>query len=267
MSCPGLFSIVISVGNLQEALAFYQGYIGMKLVAEFTMAPDEVQGFFNLAPNTEAGTVFLTNEVQSTLLQLIEFKPNSGRKIRQQVIAWDYGLWDIAFIVTDVDGIYRDLTRKGFTAHGTPIQYQPFGKPVKAACLLGPDNVPIGHIERVYDPARESGRRYIRIADVAQVVPDVDEVIKFYCDILGLDLISRTVPPRATLDSVYGLPPGTDSQIVLINRQESDVVMLEFLNFSIAGESLAPVARPPNLGMFMLSLPVDDLAAVVARLR
>jgi catechol 2,3-dioxygenase-like lactoylglutathione lyase family enzyme len=238
----------------------------MKVMTEFTMAPDEVQGFFNLSAKTEARTVFLTNEVQSTLLQLIEFKPNSGRKIRQQIIAWDYGLWDIAFIVNDVDGIYHDLTQKGFAAHGTPIHYQPFGRLVKAACIIGPDNVPIGHIERVYDPARESSRRYIRIADVAQVVSDVDKVIKFYCDILGLDLISRTVPPRAMLDSVYGLPPGSDSTIVLINRQESNAVMLEFLHFSITGDWLAPVAQPPNLGMFMLSLPVDDLVGLVARL-
>jgi len=151
MATKGMDRVSISVSSLEDSLAFYRDWIRMEVVAEQILEMDKIQQLWNLPGETEAKAVFLKDEVQSTLLELIEFTPKTGRTIREGAKQWDYGLYDIAFFVKDIAACYRDLTEKGFAFVSPPVQYQPNWVPhaVKEAILIGPDNVPIAHIERM----------------------------------------------------------------------------------------------------------------------
>ena len=91
MVIKGMDRVFISVSNLEDSLAFYRDWIGMEVVAEQILEPDKIQQLWNLPRGIEARAVFLKDGVQSTLLELIEFTPNSGRTIREEAKPWEYG--------------------------------------------------------------------------------------------------------------------------------------------------------------------------------
>jgi len=269
MATKGMDRVTISVSNLEDSLVFYRDWGGMKVVAEQTMEPDKVQQLWNLPGGMEAKAAFLKDEVQSTLLELIEFTPNSGRTIREGARPWDYGLYDIAFFVKDADACYGDLTEKGFIFVSPPIQYQPNWVPyaVKEVILIGPDNVPIAHIERITSEGYESQDKYIRLIDSAQIVENMSDVGKFYGDILGLDFLGELTLPGGLVDDVLTLPHGTKVKMAFFNKKDENALMVEFLQLSVKGKSLSSVARPPNLGLFMISFEVDALLSLMATLK
>jgi len=265
MATKGMDRVSISVSSLEDSLAFYRDWVGMKVIAEQTLEPDKIQQLWNLPGGTAARAVFLKDELQSTLLELIEFTPNSGRMIREGAKPWDYGLYDIAFFVKDIAACYHDLTEKGFTFVSPPIQYQPNWIPyaVKEAILIGPDNVPIAHIERMTSEEYESQDRYIGLCDSAQIVENMSDVVKFYGNILGLDLLGELTLPEGLVDDVLTIPPGTKVRMAFLNKKDENALIAEFLQLSVKGKSLASVARPPNLGLFMISFEVDALLSLM----
>ena len=115
MATKGMNRISVSVSNLGNSLAFYRDWIGMEVIADETLEPNEIQQLWNLPPGTEARAVSLKSELQSTVMELIEFSPHSGTIIREDTKSWDYGIYCITFLVRDIDKIYCDLTEKGFT--------------------------------------------------------------------------------------------------------------------------------------------------------
>lgn len=263
MTTKGMNRISISVSNLEDSLAFYRDWIGMKVIADETLEPDEIQQIWNLRGSTKARAVSLKNELQSTLLELIEFTPHSGRTIREGTKSWDYGIYCITFLVRDVDTIYHDLTGRGFTFISPPVQYQPNWVPyqVKEVTVIGPDNVRIDHFQRMKDEDYGSQGNYVKFDHCAQFVGNLDEAIRLYRDIVGLDLIGQMTIPKGLIDDIIGVPPGTEEKVAFFNKKDENALMMECMQLSTKGKSLASIARPPNLGLFMISFEVEDLSA------
>jgi catechol 2,3-dioxygenase-like lactoylglutathione lyase family enzyme len=259
MAAGPIDRVFISVSNLDTSLALYRDWAGMKVVAKEDLSPGEIQQLFKLPARTEAHAVLLANETQTTLLELIEFRPHSGIPIRQKTNEWDYGIYDIAFSVEGLAAIYRELTSRGFGFVSPPVTYNPFGAKVREAILLGPDNVHAAHIERVPEPDVALPARYLRMADSAQLVESVDEAIAFYGDILELAVLTKQRLPTGMVDEILGVPKQTDATMVFMNKKGASAPVVEFLELSVKGKSLAAIARPPNLGVFMLSFQVDNL--------
>jgi len=268
MATKGMDSVFISVSNLEDSLAFFRDFAGMKIVADETLEPDGIQQLWNLPRETQAHAVFLKSELGSTLLEVIEFKPHSGRVIKEGAEARYYGLYDVAFQVKGMDAIYRDLTAKGFAFLTPPIQYQPvfIPFPVKQVFFLGPGNVPVTLIEPMAPQEQDAqGYHFNKLNDSAQIVESIDEAIKFYVDILGLDLMDQVTVPEGFLDELLGLPPDTGVKLAFVNRKDTDALLLEFVQPSVKGKSPAAAARPPNLGLFMISFEVDNLASLTEK--
>ena len=99
MITSGIDRISISVGDMDESLAFYSDWVGMKVVADQTLEHKVIQKLWDLPMGTSARTVFLKKDGQTTLLELIQFQPHSGKRIREGANPWDYGLDDICFMV------------------------------------------------------------------------------------------------------------------------------------------------------------------------
>lgn len=265
MATKGMDSVFTSVSNLEDALAFYRDIVGMKVVADETLEADQIQQLWNLSRGTEARAVFLKIEQCSTLVEVIEFRPNSGRVIKQGAEALYYGLYDIAFRVSSMDAIYRDLVEKGFKFLTPPIQYQPVFTPfpVKQVFFLGPGNAPHTLMERMTSQEQESQGYFTGLVDSAQIVENMDDAIKFYVDILGLDLMTQATVPEGLLEELLELPPGTRLKLAFINRKDTNALQAEILQLSVKGKSLAAIARPPNLGLFMMSFEVDALSSLM----
>lgn len=145
----GVDRIMVSVGEMEKSLAFYRDFIGMTVVAEQDLDARASQQLWRLPKGTEARAVFLRKDEKPTLVELIEFTPNTGKTIRGKARQWDYGYYDIGFMVKDAEKLHRELTKKGFEAVSRPIFIDPDWRPFKFKefVLYGPDDVMITHIE------------------------------------------------------------------------------------------------------------------------
>jgi len=139
MITSGIECILISVKDMEESLAFYRTWVGMKVVADQNLNPEKIQKLWNLSKGTKARAVFLKNEEQSTLLELIEFQPHSGRVIRAGAKSWDYG---ISFETDNLSGLMEKFKKENVSILSGPVEMDsgPSGK-IKAITAEGPSRI------------------------------------------------------------------------------------------------------------------------------
>jgi catechol 2,3-dioxygenase-like lactoylglutathione lyase family enzyme len=258
MNTSGLERVSISVADLDAALKYYRDYAGLAVQADEQLGKEELGVICKLAAGASARAVTLKNETQSTLVELVEFKP-SGNPIRHKVADYDIGLYDIAFSIEGEGNLYKDLSRQGYRFVAPPYSYNPFGNKVREAILAFPDNMHIAHLERIPDPVVEKPVKFLRMADCAQIIPSMDEAVNFYCGTLGLDLQMRMDLAPGLVDTVLGLPRDTQIVMAFINRKDSAAVACEFMEIRAPKGSVGEVAKPPNLGVYQITFKVDNL--------
>lgn len=270
MITSGIDRIFIGTRDMDESLAFYRDFVKMSVVADQELDSGKITKLWDLPKGTSARAVFLKNEDQPTLLELIQFNTHSGRYIREGARTWDYGIYDIAFTVKDLKKIYIELRDKGFSFITPPTLYSPTllsGLNVKFSVCIGPDEVPIAHIQPVTPSPPIMKKAYGRLGDSAQMVENMEEALRFYRDLLGLTVIKDATFPKGLYDEILDLPEGTEGRIVILNKVGSKSTFTELVEVSIKGKSLAEVARPPNLGIFMISFETDNLSFLTEKLK
>ncbi|HEY9769507.1 MAG TPA: VOC family protein [Coleofasciculaceae cyanobacterium] len=265
----GIARILISLSDLNESVKFYRDIFQMSVVGEYSLDPNTIEQLWNLPPETTGQAVCLKNDEQTTLLELIEFKPQSDKFIRSGGNTTDYGLFTIAFRAKNVDAAYESLKQKGYQFICPPITYTPSWVPVtvKEAIMIAPNDTAIALIERVSEPIPEFKGDFGIMLDTSQVVENIEEVTKFYVDILGLNIVFDQVLPTGMIDNILNLPEGTESRMAFINQTGSKNAALEFIQCSVKGKSLADGAGPPHLGLFAIAFAVDDLSALIQKLQ
>lgn len=265
----GIARILISVKDLNESVEFYRDIFQMTVVGEYSLDKNTIEQLWKLPAATTAKAVSLKNDEQTTLLELIEFQPQSAQYIRPGGNTTDYGLFTIALRAKNVDAAYASLKQKGYQFICPPITYTPSWVPVtvKEAIMVAPNETAIALIERVSEPIPEFTGDFGIMLDTSQVVADIEEVTKFYVDILGLNKVFDQVLPAGMVDDILNYPPGTESRMAFINQTGSKNAALEFIQCSVKGKSLANVAKPPHLGLFAIAFAVDDLSALIEKLQ
>ena len=265
----GIARILIGVRDLSESVEFYRDNFGMSIVADYSLDSVTINQLWNLPQGTTGHAVALKNDEQTTLLELIEFKPNSGKFMRTGGNTTDYGLFTIAFRAKDVDAAYHRFQQQGYKFICPPITYTPNWVPVtvKEAIMVGPNETPIALIERLTEPIPVFEGDFGIMLDSSQIVEDLDSVTKFYVDILGLTTIFDQVLPQGMIDDILNFPKGTESRMAFITQPDSKTPLLEFLQLSVEGKYLSDVAKPPNLGIFASAFATDNLAALTQKLQ
>ena len=265
----GIARILIGVDDLNESVEFYRDILQMSVVGEYVLDSNTIEQLWNLPPETTGRAVCLENDEQTTLIELIEFQPHSDKFIRTGGNTTDYGLFTIAFRAKNVDAAYESLKQKGYQFICPPITYTPSWVPVtvKEAIMVAPNETAIALIERVSEPIPEFNGDFGIMLDTSQVVENIEEVTKFYVDILGLNKVFDQVLPTGMIDNILNLPTGTESRMAFINQTGSKNAALEFIQCSVNGKSLANVAKPPHLGLFAIAFAVDDLSALITKLQ
>jgi len=256
----GLDRVWASVSNLDKSLEFYRDYMGHTLLARGALHPLEVRGLTAPAPCISAEMALLVNKMQSTQIALIQFHPGSDVITQAGAKQWDYKISNISFMVGDAAPVYRDLVQRGFTVEHEPTVYAPFGNAVTVFSLKDWDGLHLAFIEKTWDEQRVR-QNFYGMADIGQAAENLDEMKHFYCDIIGVNFLSRTDHQPGQLDAVYGLPKGTGTAILLANENQATTVYSEFVQFSIKGKTIA--ARPPDRGFFMVSYPVNSIDTVL----
>jgi catechol 2,3-dioxygenase-like lactoylglutathione lyase family enzyme len=195
------------------------------------------------------------------MIRLIQFIPGSHRFIREQTKSWDVGIFDIDFLVDDMQRRYEELHAKGYEFSG-PVQWTVpnENRTIRTARCHGPDGV---NVILFRDSAHEAGNpppAYSEVDTSAQAVGNMEEAVTFYRDMLGLTVLSQREVTNPGLDELLGLPPGSRFQTVQLTGAQNTMGKVVLVQFpGLHGRELASIARPPNIGLFMLSFAVEDV--------
>jgi catechol 2,3-dioxygenase-like lactoylglutathione lyase family enzyme len=240
----------------------------MKIVAQGNLDPVILQKLWGLDNDVSGRTTFLRNSKQSTAIELVELKPRPTTKIRDHAATYDYGLFDVCYLVSGAETAANSLKKKGVKWLTEPYTYPPLwsGSEIIEGFAYGPAKEIIASVEYIKPPVANEKRLvgdWWAMMDMAQFVENMQKAMLFYRDALGLQVVSDTVPPTGFFDEILHLPSDTATRIVLFNFPQSNDPVVEVLETSAKGKPLA--ASPGQIGIAMLAFESNALEADIAK--
>jgi len=265
MAFPRIYQVSIATGDINRSLAFFRDYVGMDIIGDRYITYGELGQLWDLPSGTTARSVLLRQRQCSTLLEVLQFHSGTSRTIRDGANNWDYGIFNLGFVVENLDSIYKELISLGHKAFSSPVIYAPMGNEVKEVIIMTPDDVPVVHLDRMTQNYTEGKARYIRLNHSLVIVEDAERTANFYREVIGLRETRRERLTGGAVDTVLALPAGTESRLHFVAGSDPDQLYLILMELSVKGTSLAPVARPPNRGIFSITFEVADIVETLKR--
>lgn len=97
----------LTVSDLEEAVEFYGGVLGMEKAAELSFASEEFSKFVGVE-GADVDIVFL--EADGCSVELLEYNEPDGENANEGVSNNDVGAAHLCLEVDDIDGVYDDLS-------------------------------------------------------------------------------------------------------------------------------------------------------------
>jgi catechol 2,3-dioxygenase-like lactoylglutathione lyase family enzyme len=269
MARAGGESLWCSVANLEEALLFYRDYTGMSLLGLETWPGEVVSPLFHLPAGSTARIAILDGGLnRSTKLRLVEFEPGSGRRIRGNAQTRDAGFYCLAYLVKDLGKMYAELAAKGYSFVAPPYHYALSWAPfeVTEVTLKGPDGVGLNHFQR-HKPVEtfEVPGNYVRMDHCAMMVESLAEARRFG-EAVGWDCLAQEMEvPGGLVNEILGLSPDCRVKIADWGIRGGTSAGIEFIEVTPRGRPA--VGRPPDTGLFMLTITVDALVPTLSMVK
>ena len=269
MVTKGIDRIKISVRDMEESLTFFRDTMEMSLVREAKLDAAPFGELWDDPSITSVRAAWLGNDEQTTLIELVQVSPHSGRFTREEARPYDFGLFDVAFRAKDIDSVYSNLKGRGYEFLSAPVTYTAdwVNLTVKEVILVGPNRMPIALIERLSGEKPVIHGRFGTMVDAAQFVPEMEEAIRFYTEVLGYTCFFDKPLAEGLVDELLQLPPGTKSRMALLVQGGTQTPAVELVQTSAPAQSLSGVTGPSRYGLFALSFESSDLTALLARIR
>ncbi|MDI9505077.1 MAG: hypothetical protein GX246_04845 [Clostridiales bacterium] len=260
----GISRICASVFDLAESEMFFTEVMELTKVGEGTLEASVVHTLYGL--DCDARYVMLKNEVQTTLLQLIEFSERPQKTSRQGYRTWDYGYYDIAFRCADIQKVYADLSAQGYEFPCPPYQYVTTwsGTEVFEAVMYGPNDMPLALINKTANTPEFEGM-FRNFPDVVLVVDNMDTADRFYVDVLGMSKVFDMEMEKGLVDPIVGTV-GTDIVTRIgMYMGGGATPIIEILDYSEEGVSMTEegASVPGNAGIFATCFMVENVDAIL----
>jgi len=263
MIISGIDRIFINVPDLEKGLGFYQDIVGMEVVTKVDIDYAILEDLWGLSRGIKGRSACLKNKKQPTLIELVELQPAPKESARDGRKTYDYGPFDVCFLVSDAMKVEKMLKKRGYQFLTRPTRYPPFpsGEEASEGFVYGPANELVA-ILQFFNPIPSDAQRldgdFWTMLDVAQVVDDMDRAFSFYRDALGLVVLSdNTQVPAGFLDTALHLPQNTKPHMAMVNHLQSKGPAVELLDLSAKGEAID--SSPEKLGIFLISFESSDL--------
>lgn len=272
MIVSGIDRLLVNVPNLNKALEFFVGMVGMKVVAKDSLDKTLMQQLWQLPVGISGRSVCVRNSKQPTAIEIVELNPAPKEAIRDTANVYDYGFFDIAYAVSDAEKAEHAIIEQGYTFYGGPLRYH-IDKPseegvdVIEGLAFGPGKSIIAILGFLNPPLPDEFKlegNFWSMFDMAQVVESVETGLTFYRDILGLSLITDVNIPPEIGEVLLHVPKGSTVRLVGLNHPQSNGPQVELLEISAKGRELS--SSPRMLGIFMLSFESDNLDSELAAL-
>lgn len=222
MAVTRLLRVVITVGDLPAAQAFYRDGLGLDVGQEQA----SIDPAWNALLGLEAGTRMRTADIdfEGETLKLAAFEPK-GAPYPSPRASNDQWFEHVALAAGDIEAVWRRLetVKHETVTDGAPVLLPPNTGSVTAFKFRDGEGHPLELIsfpKGVGDTRWQDGGRGVRGFDhTAIVVSDLERSLAFYTDLLGFRIAGRSLnqgPGQDRLDGLEGclvdvvaLAPGT----------------------------------------------------------
>jgi len=274
MTVHGFTEVIVSVENmdrLSETLTKVAGWTAKDLP---DAPPEQFPAWHVPDSCTRKEQRLLTAENDTDgHLRLVKFHGCEGESkiMRSSQRCWDTGgIFNIDVYVKDVDSLYRELQREGWTAFGDPVDYGWGGFEVRENVAVSPDAITIGMLQAYGIILIELPEfaHMSRAFNSAQIVRDFDESMSFYIDKLGWKVLVNSSVKDAIEpgQELFGIPSpvaySVERKVSILHPQGTNNGAVELIEMSeLTGRDFTEDCVAPNLGYLALRFPVDDLDA------
>ncbi len=275
-----LHTATICTNDLAAHLRLFRDGLGLRVAGPLTVsarARAAQNALWGMTPAERWSLYVLDRPAapDTVRIRLLVFdSPAPG--LRQTWDPREPGPFTLGFPTANLPALDATLRHLGFESLA-PMEQSRIARPdgttygMLESVFKGPDRVHVVGVSRLdgmpqlggIDPATGHGGP----AYSAQVVVDSAAIIRFYCDVLGLELRSdrewKTGPTSA-----IGLPAGTPFRFALLyapGATTGQLLIMDFRALTAAASGVAP--RPPARGLGMYTFPVRRLDDTAARLR
>jgi catechol 2,3-dioxygenase-like lactoylglutathione lyase family enzyme len=275
-----LHTATISTGDLDGTLRLYRDGLGMRVRGPLTVSD---------AARRMQNTLWGMAPAQTWTMYLLD-RPGVGAAVRVRLLVFEEprpavrATWDprepgpftLGFPTANLPELDARLRRLGFDSLA-PMEQSQIPRPdgtkygLQESVFKGPDRVHAVGVSRLdgmpqlgpVDAATGHGGP----AYSAQVVVDSEKVVRFYCDVLGMELRSDR-EWKSGPTSAIGLPAGTPFRLALIyspGASTGQLLLMDFRDGAAKPSGASP--RPPNRGLGIYTFEVKSLDATAAKLR
>lgn len=268
----GFQELVVSVPDLEQAVAFYQRVGGWRVVYRGALQPEMLAAW--KLPDTAKGTeaVLQNPGDASGFIRLIKFRGVAQEEVRPSAKAWDTGGFaHFDVYAHDAWQKYNQFRQAGWHAYALPVQHQMERLTSIATLMQGPADEVVGILQRLDPPLAGMGnlKELSYAFEAVETVKDFDATAAFYTDKLGFKVFRKDQGlATGPGPNVYGLPTNLAGNVyrrltwlhpkgdVAQNDHIGAIVLAAY--YGVQGEDYAAHARPPNLGLIAARFPVSD---------
>jgi len=250
----GISYITVSVANMEEALAFWTGQLGMELRARRNGADAGASALLGVAPDEIAGQAVIGSPgAEDGRIYLVQFA-EPGEPVRLGSAPTDLGPKNLDINCTDMPARMDELKKAGYAFRSDFSEYELNGLQVREVQMPGHDGTNIVFIEVAGEQDEFStpfsDRGYAAVTSFVIIVPDTLPEAEFYRELFGFDELLHHRLSGPEIEAVVGLPPGAALELRMLGRQDSPFGRVELVSYEGApGANLFAKAHPPATGI------------------
>ncbi|WP_421658406.1 VOC family protein [Leptothermofonsia sp. ETS-13] len=265
-------SVGMTVSNMDRAVEFYSQVLSFKKVSDVEVLGtgyEQLQGIFGIRLRV------VKMQLGEELIELTEYLTPRGKPIPVDSRSNDRWFQHIAIVVKDMDRAYQHLRKFKVQHTSTAPQRLPDWNKAAAGIRAFYFKDPDGHnLEIIYFPPgkgnpkwqKSTNQLFLGIDHTAIVVSSTANSLKFYRDLLGLELVGESInygTEQEYLNNVQG------ARLRISGLKSPAGPGIEFLEYlhPTDGRSLPADARPNDLLHWQTTLVVNNVEAIAQRLR
>ncbi|MCE7901762.1 MAG: VOC family protein [Gammaproteobacteria bacterium PRO9] len=271
-----LSAAIIGTRDLDAALDFYAGTLGLTVVDKPVWRGPEFERYWHLPAGASARCAFLAQGADPVgRIQLMEFDAPGRKLVRPPEIRRATGLFNLNIYAGDMEKDYAKLKSQGFNFWSEPAHnnFGPVVGETLEASFDAPDGVVInliqlltddpktviGHITQFIKGYGRTPTGFTSVVTSAHGVLDMEKALAFYYGPLHMTLFIESVLKGPVTNRALCLPPESETRSVLVQgaHEYGKIALATPLNYTVP--NLVPDAVAPNIGYLAQAFEVANL--------
>ena len=254
-------AISSTVTDVERSLNFYTEALSFKPVSDLTVEGSEYSELEGIKPTRIR---IVTLQLGDELLELIEYLDVSGLPIPQDSQSNDLWFQHLAIVVSDLNRAYDHLKSFPIEPISSGLQTLPSG--IRAFKFKDPDR---HDLELIWFPPDQSQAKWLHTENLflgidhsAIAIADTQQSLKFYQDLLGMEVENSQINSGETQSHLDGL---TEAKVRVTSlRPQQGGLGIELLDYIVpgTGRPFPDNWKSYDIATMQVQLVVDDIEVV-----